>query len=95
MGYDVDYFGDLSVPTFNFVAANDKYYWYHHAESETMTAMDSDELDQCLAVYAPSVYVVADLRNNLAGRSPGPDTNAGTLTPVTIFPFILVAIVVF
>jgi len=66
VGSDVGYLSGLGVPTFAFVADTEKYFWYHHAESDTMSAMNTDELDQCLAVYAASVYVVADLSVNMA-----------------------------
>ncbi|KAG4068089.1 hypothetical protein HA402_001514 [Bradysia odoriphaga] len=93
VGSDVAYLSDLSVPTFNFQTGGDKYFWYHHAESDTMTAMDPDELDECLAVYAASAYVVADLSQNLMRNIPDPTPNAGTLTaPATVFPIIIVAI---
>lgn len=93
VGSDISYLSDRNVPTFNFVTDNEKYFWYHHSESDTMSAMDSNELDQCLAVYAASVYVVADLSQSLLGRSPEPDPtnqpNAGTLTTsVIIFPLV-------
>jgi len=96
VGSDVSYLADLNVPTFNFVTDNEKYFWYHHAESDTMSAMNSDELDQCLAVYAASVYVVADLSQNLLSRSPEPNPNAGTLaTSTSILPFIILVITAF
>lgn len=80
VGSDISYLSDLSVPTFNFVTDNEKYFWYHHSESDTMSAMDSDELDQCLAVYAASVYVVADVSQSLRTRSPDNTPNTGSLT---------------
>lgn len=68
VGSDVSYLSALGVPTFDFITDNEKYFWYHHSESDTMSAMNSDELDQCLAVYAASVYVIADLSEGLASR---------------------------
>lgn len=94
VGSDVGYLADEKVPTFNFQTGGDKYFWYHHAESDTMTAMDSDELDQCLAVYAASAYVVADLSENLSRISTEPGPNTGSLmSPVTVFPVVIVGIV--
>ncbi len=93
VGSDVSYLSDHKVPTFNFVTANEKYFWYHHSESDTMSAMDSNELDQCLAVYAASVYVIADLSQSLLTRSPEP--NAANLTMASIaIPIISMLLIV-
>jgi len=97
-GSDISYLSDLGVPTFNFVTDNDKYWWYHHAESDTMSAMNSDELDQCLAVYAASVYVIADLSEGLVSRSPEPtpEPNAGAIiSSATMVPIGLLVISLF
>ncbi|XP_037037646.1 carboxypeptidase Q-like [Bradysia coprophila] len=89
VGSDISYLSDRNVPTFNFVTDNEKYFWYHHAESDTMSAMDTDELDQCLAVYAASVYVIADLSQNLISRADTSDPNAANLTTsAVIFPIV-------
>ncbi|ODM94782.1 Carboxypeptidase Q [Orchesella cincta] len=39
----------------------DKYFWYHHTEADTITMMDSVELDLNTAMWAVSSYVIADL----------------------------------
>lgn len=65
VGSDISLLSDLHVPTLDFVTDSDKLFWYHHADSDTMSAVDSDELDKCLAVYAASAYVIADLSQNL------------------------------
>lgn len=94
VGTDVAYLSDLSVPTFDFLTGGDKYFWYHHAESDTMTAMNSEELDECLAVYAASAYVVADLSESLINRSteaPTDAPNSGSFRrPFIILPMYLV-----
>lgn len=87
VGSDISLLSDRQVPTFNFVTDNEKYFWYHHSESDTMSAMDTDELDQCLAVYAASVYVIADLTQNLISRNE--DSNAaGLVTSAVILPIV-------
>lgn len=97
VGSDISYLSDLGVPTFDFITANERYFWYHHAESDTMSALNSDELDQSLAVYAASAYVVADLSQKLGNRNDEPNKpNAGTLTSLAaIFPVVLSVILVY
>lgn len=97
VGSDVAYLSDENVPTFSFQTGGDKYFWYHHAESDTMTAMDPDELDECLAVYAASAYVIADLSENLMSRSPvDSESNARSLTTsATVLPVVIAVAVGF
>ncbi|KAG4069640.1 hypothetical protein HA402_014663 [Bradysia odoriphaga] len=59
------YFSDDNVPSFNFLLNQEKYLKYLHSEADTMSSMNSNELDLCLAMYTASVYVIADLSINL------------------------------
>jgi len=42
-----------------------RYFWYHHTNADTMTAMNPSELDKCLAVWASTAYIIADLKEKL------------------------------
>lgn len=77
VGSDISVLSALNVPTIELITDNEKYFYYHHAESDTMSAMNSDELDQCLAVYAASVYVIADLSESLVSRNVIADLSEG------------------
>ncbi|XP_035711677.1 carboxypeptidase Q [Folsomia candida] len=44
------------------IAANaDKYFWYHHSNADTVTAIDSKDMDVCLALWTAVSFVLADL----------------------------------
>jgi len=40
-----------------------KYYFYHHTPADTMSVVNSRKLDKCLALYATTAYVIADMKN--------------------------------
>ena len=61
VGSDIYYFLAQNVPGLSLNNANDKYFYYHHTEADTMTVLDSDNLDLCVAVWATASYVLADL----------------------------------
>lgn len=84
VGTDISLISDLNVPTLNFVTNSDKLWWYHHADSDTMSAVNSDELDKCLAVYAASAYVIADLSQNLYRSVPTDGVSLTTPTSLLI-----------
>ena len=39
---------------------NDKYFWYHHTNADTMTMTNSTHLDKCAAVWTVMAYSVAN-----------------------------------
>lgn len=92
VGTDISLLSDLQVPALNFVTDSDKLWWYHHAESDTMSAVNSDELDKCLAVYAASAYVIADLSQNLYQSV---STDGVSTTTSMFMPTIAVGIIVY
>lgn len=49
------------VPGLSLNNANDKYFWYHHTEADTITMINSTELDYGAALFAATSFVLADL----------------------------------
>ncbi|ODN03873.1 Carboxypeptidase Q [Orchesella cincta] len=39
----------------------EKYFWYHHSNADTVTALNPNDLDVCLALMTSLSYVLADL----------------------------------
>lgn len=58
---DIEVFQNLNVPGATLLTRNEKYFWYHHTEADTMTVEDPDSLDLNTAMYAVLSYIVADL----------------------------------
>ena len=40
---------------------NEKYFWFHHSNGDTMTVLDPVEMNHCSAVFAVYAYVLADM----------------------------------
>ncbi|MCX7736462.1 MAG: M20/M25/M40 family metallo-hydrolase [Candidatus Kapabacteria bacterium] len=61
-GVDIDPMFKLGVPAMTF-NTNDsgKYFWYHHADSDTPDKIDPKDLNKCIAAIAIAVFLYADL----------------------------------
>ncbi|XP_077528539.1 carboxypeptidase Q-like [Haemaphysalis longicornis] len=53
------------VPAASLYAINDKYFYFHHSEGDTMTVMNSGDLDLCTAFWAGVSYVFANISQSL------------------------------
>ena len=56
-------FTRLGVPGADMIGDDEKqrYYWYHHTLADTVSVVNSEQLDRCLAFVATTVYILADL----------------------------------
>jgi len=68
---DIGHMIDKGVPGLSLNNQNDMYFWYHHTEADTITMMDSGELDRGTALWAASSYIIANLEAKLP-RDPLP-----------------------
>ncbi|CAH1396026.1 unnamed protein product [Nezara viridula] len=66
VGSDISIWSNQGIPMASLLNKNERYFWYHHSNGDTMTVENSDDLDKCLAVWASVAYVVADLSVNLS-----------------------------
>ncbi len=53
------------VPGLSLNNENDRYFWYHHTEADSISMMNSEELDLCAALFAVTSYVLSDLPDKL------------------------------
>ncbi|XP_053690763.1 carboxypeptidase Q-like [Sabethes cyaneus] len=60
-GPDISYWIDDGFPAATFMHENDRYFWFHHTEGDSMLVENSENLDKCTAIWAAAAYVVADL----------------------------------
>lgn len=65
VGSDIELFENLNIPGASLLNRNEKYFWYHHTEADTMTVEDPDSLDLNTAMFALMSYIVADLSVDL------------------------------
>ena len=60
-GTDINWWHKEGVPTVSLANHNEKYFWFHHSDGDTMTVLDPIEMNLCSAVWAVYAYVVADM----------------------------------
>ncbi|KAI4498377.1 hypothetical protein M0802_006556 [Mischocyttarus mexicanus] len=64
-GPDIDYWVNAGVPGGSLWNKNDKYFYYHHTNADTMLVEDSESLDMGTALFAAVSYVLADISVDL------------------------------
>jgi len=65
VGSDIEVFEDLNIPGAALLNRNEKYFWYHHTEADTMDVENPDSLDLNTAMFAITSYIIADLSVDL------------------------------
>jgi len=68
---DIYAFIKKGVPGANMVGDDEKqrYFWYHHTLADTMSVVNSDQLDRCLAFVATTVYILGNLTDMVSRDS--------------------------
>ncbi|KAL5242526.1 hypothetical protein ACI65C_009936 [Semiaphis heraclei] len=61
VGSDIEVFENVNIPGLSLLNRNEKYFWYHHTEADTMAVEDPDSLDLNTAMFAVISYIIADL----------------------------------
>lgn len=56
---------EKGVPGLGLRVKDEKYFWYHHTQGDTLDKLDPAELAQCVAAMAVMAYVAADLPQGL------------------------------
>jgi carboxypeptidase Q len=64
-GADIGPLMQLGVPGMGLETANERYFWYHHSQGDTLERVDPAELASCVAAMAVMAYVVADMPETL------------------------------
>ncbi|KAK2150434.1 hypothetical protein LSH36_405g02065 [Paralvinella palmiformis] len=62
---DTDMWIAAGVPGVNLWNANDKYFYYHHSNGDSIIMQNPDDLDLCVIVWTVVAYVVANLEDKL------------------------------
>lgn len=60
-GPDISVWTEDGFPGASLMNKNEKYFYYHHSNADSMLVEKSENLDKCTAVFAVAAYVVADL----------------------------------
>jgi len=62
---EVHLLSEKGVPAAAIDVDTTRYFWYHHTHADTMDAVDSDELDLCVATMASAAFVFADIADRV------------------------------
>ncbi|XP_034825738.1 carboxypeptidase Q-like [Maniola hyperantus] len=60
-GSDIGVLIQKGIPGASLHNANERYFWFHHTEGDTMNVEDPDELDLCTAFWTAVAYIIADI----------------------------------
>lgn len=60
-GSDITMFIKKGVPGASLLNANQRYYWYHHSEADTISVQNETDMTFCAAFWAAVSFVIADL----------------------------------
>ncbi|XP_026491236.1 carboxypeptidase Q-like isoform X1 [Vanessa tameamea] len=60
-GSDINVIIKNGIPGASLHNANERYFWFHHTEGDTMNVEDPDELDLCAAFWTAVAYIIADI----------------------------------
>lgn len=69
-GPDIEGWTNAGVPSASLWNKNNKYFWFHHSEGDTMTVENSSALDMSTAIFAATSYILADINFNLPHQPP-------------------------
>ena len=64
-GSDVMFLYEEGVPVSSLDNENERYFYYHHTEGDTMSVLNRDEIDKCQALWTGVSYALAALEDNL------------------------------
>ncbi|XP_059911182.1 carboxypeptidase Q-like [Gadus macrocephalus] len=64
-GTDIGPWMQAGVPGASLHVEDDRYFWFHHSEADTMSVQSPGAMDRCSALWAVVAYVVADLQDML------------------------------
>lgn len=64
-GPDIEEWVNSGVPGASLWNKNEKYFWYHHTNADTMAVENTISLDKGTALFAAVAYVMADISIDL------------------------------
>ncbi|KPI91153.1 Plasma glutamate carboxypeptidase [Papilio xuthus] len=65
VGSDITIFNSKGVPGASLLNKNERYFWYHHSNADTMDVQNKDDVVQCAAFLAAFSYVISDLTEDI------------------------------
>ena len=66
IGEDITEWMKAGVPGASLLNANQKYFYYHHTDGDTMTVQEPHQMDLCAAVWTALAYIIADMDGDIS-----------------------------
>lgn len=63
VGADIEIWNNI-VPCGSLRNQNDKYFWFHHTQADTLDVENTDDLDKAVALFTSVSYIIANLEND-------------------------------
>ncbi|XP_059060269.1 carboxypeptidase Q-like [Achroia grisella] len=60
-GSDITLFVEKGIPGASLLNENERYFWFHHSEGDTMNVQNNVDVIDCAAFWAAISYVIADI----------------------------------
>lgn len=60
-GPDISVWLGRGFPGASLLNKNERYFWFHHTQGDSMLVEDPNSLDRCVALFASTAYIIADL----------------------------------
>lgn len=64
VGSDINLWLDDGIPGAAVLQQNEKYFWFHHSQGDTMDVEDPVSLDKNTAIWAATAYIIANLEDD-------------------------------
>lgn len=64
VGSDINLWLDDGIPGAALLQNNEKYFWFHHSQGDTMDVEDPVSLDKNTALWISTAYIIADLKED-------------------------------
>lgn len=65
-GPDIEEWTNAGVPGASLWNKNNRYFWFHHSEGDTMNIENPKNLDMATALFAATAYIFADINLDLS-----------------------------
>ncbi|XP_028028602.1 carboxypeptidase Q-like [Bombyx mandarina] len=64
-GSDMTLFVQKGIPGASLLNENERYFWFHHSEGDTMNVQNQEDVVACAAFWVAFSYVIADLSQDI------------------------------
>ncbi|XP_063530794.1 carboxypeptidase Q-like [Cydia strobilella] len=68
-GSDINLIINKGVPGASLMNDNERYFWFHHSEGDTLNVLNKTDVIDCAAFWTAASYVIADMKEDIPRKS--------------------------